>query len=639
MLAFELTGRGALAASQPDCGQAWRAWGMSAASRGRGVTDMPTKLQEWRHRYTALALLVLIIIVPLVLFFATLPGDGAGGFIDIGGVGWRIILLVAAGVIFVILGVLLGTCASIRADHELLFGAMTVFMVLTTAAVFASAFARRHVENYAALTFVLAALSIATLILIAHDWARRQLLITAVIAAAALGLFFVRIGHESLSVPPRWERAQIAAQAKVQERAPEAQHAAARPSLLAAARTARTRLGGILGRATPPSVDHALLGQARIILYDANTSLTTISPQAFARFDVSMANEPVTFPPAATTELTDAVHALQAAGVAAATQIDHSPLDQAICAVTGNSIRQSTGACVTGGPDEITSNRAWVTAKHDLDVELAAYRSAVTGTAADEAALRKVLAQPAGTDADVTVLAAMENGPETLWGSVFRAPVPPLVPGPLGWVILAALLLGLLRWLLMVNASQLAGPVEIVPGKNDDQLVAVLRVAVPAERRGARRGTRGSQRQPGDDVAQHRERVAGPRHQDRSSRADRCRSTIRLSGQHGRDQECRSDLWDRAGSCGDGDGGHRDRGILGRNRNGAGPRHLDFRRAHPGLAPLHGPGRRSCSSGGRPVGGRRHPEPEQPHPELGGVERGHGVRAGPGERRDPLHHP
>ena len=89
-----------------------------------------------------------------------------------------------------------------------------------------------------------------------------------------------------------------------------------------------------------------------------------------------------------------------------------------------------------------------------------------------------MLAQPAGTDADVTVLAAMENGPETLWGSVFRAPVPPLVPGPLGWVILAALLLGLLRWLLMVNASQLAGPVEIVPGKNDDQLVAVLRVAV-----------------------------------------------------------------------------------------------------------------------------------------------------------------
>jgi hypothetical protein len=440
---------------------------------------MPTTLQERRHRYTALALLVLVITVPLVLFFATLPGDGTDGFIDISGTDWRIILPVVTGVIFVILGVLLGTCASIRADHELLFGAMTVFMVLTTAAVFASAFARKHVENDAALTFVLAALTIATLILVAHDWARRQLMIAAVVAAAALGLFFVRIGYESLSVPPRWERAQIAQQAKAQEIALEAQHAAARPGLLAAARTARTTLSAILGGATPPNVDHALLGQARIILYDANTSLTTIGPQAFVRFDVLMANEAVAFPPAATAELADAVHALRAAEVAAARQIDQSALDQAICAVTGHRIRPSTGTCATGGPDKIRSSHAWVAAKHDLDVELATYRAAVTGTAADEAALRKVLAQPASTDADVTVLAAIENGPETLWGSVFQAAVPPLAPGPLGWVILGALLLGLLRWLLMVNASQLAGPVEIVSGKNDDErLVAVLRVAV-----------------------------------------------------------------------------------------------------------------------------------------------------------------
>jgi tetratricopeptide (TPR) repeat protein len=252
------------------------------------------------------------------------------------------------------------------------------------------------VENDAALTVGLAALTIAMLVLVAHDWARRQLMIVAVVAVAALGLFFVRIGYESLSVPPRWEQAQIAAQARAQEKALEAQHRAARAGL-------RT----------------------------------------------------------------------------AVTQIDPSALDRAICVAGGDRIRPGSGKCATGGPDAITSNRAWVTAQHDLDVELASYRAAVTGTAADEAALRKVLAQPAGTDADVTLLAAIENGPETLWGSVFQTATPPLVPGPLGWVILGALLLGLLEWLLMVNARQLAGPVEIVPGKNDkERLVAVLRVAV-----------------------------------------------------------------------------------------------------------------------------------------------------------------
>lgn len=440
---------------------------------------MPTMLQERRRRHTPLALLVLIIIVPLVVVFATLPGDGTDGFIYIGGTGWRTILLAVAGGVVVILVLLLVTCASVRADRELLLGTSTVLMALTTAAVFVSAFARRHVENDAALTLVLAVLSIATLIRVAYDWARRQMLIVAVVLAAALSVFFVRIGYESLSIPPRWERTQIAQQAKAQEMALEAQHTAARVGLRTAASNARTTLSAILGRTTPPSVDHALLGQARIILHDANTSPATIRAQAFDRFDVLMANEPVTFPPAAATELADAVRAFQTAEVAAARQIDHSALDHAICAVTGQKVRPRTGTCTAGGPGGITSNRAWVTAQHNLDVELATYRAAVTGTAADQAALRKILAQPAGTDTNITVLAAIENGPETLWGSVFHEGVPPLVPGPLGWVVLGVLLLGLLRWLVMVNASKLAGPVEIVSdAKDDKRLVAVLRVAV-----------------------------------------------------------------------------------------------------------------------------------------------------------------
>ena len=323
--------------------------------------------------------------MPLLIFLVTLPGTGAGGVIDIGWDGWRSIPW-AAVIVLVTIGLLIAFWW-LRADHELLFGCITIFVVLTTAAVFASVFARRRVENDAAATFALvAALTVAALILIAHDWSRRQLVIAAVIAAAALSLFVVRIGYESLSVPPQWERSQIAAQARADENELEAQQARAGP----------TR------------------------------------------------------------------------------QIDHSALDQAICAVTGHKVGKSTGTCDTSGPDEITSNRAWVVAKHALDVELATYRVAVTGAAADEAALKTVLAQPPEVDDTIPALAAIENGPETLWGSVFHSAGPPLVPGPLGWVVLGALLL----WLLKVNANQLAGPVDVLAGDNDKRLVTVFRVAV-----------------------------------------------------------------------------------------------------------------------------------------------------------------
>jgi hypothetical protein len=241
-------------------------------------------------------------------------------------------------------------------------------------------------------------------------------------------------------------------------------------------------LGKILATTPPPNVDPKLLAHANLILTEANKSLTTIDPAALSGFDVLVTNEPVTFPAAATTELADAVHALQASAAAAATQIDHSALDQAICAVTGHKFNPETKRCGTSGKDQINSNRVWVVAKHELDVALAAYRAAVTGTGADKAALKAVLAQQPDVNEDISILAAIEKGPETLWRVAFHATGSALVPGPLGWVVLGALLLGLLGWLLKVNASQLPGPVEVLPGDNksdsDEKLVKVLRVAV-----------------------------------------------------------------------------------------------------------------------------------------------------------------
>jgi tetratricopeptide (TPR) repeat protein len=336
---------------------------------GGGATAMfenvPTKWAERRSRLLQIGLVGLSLGVPCVFCAATFPGARAPYVL--GGV--------AAGLTLVGL-----VCAfwGLRADPELLFGCLTTFAALMTVATFVSVFARQQVENESAWTFLaMAALSVVALSLIAHDWARRQLLIAAAIAAAVLGLFVIRVGFESLNVPPQWERDQIAARALAEE------------DFMATAQT------------------------------------------------------------------------------------DHSTLDQAICVVQGRDC--------AGGNDTITSNSSWVEAEHELDVQLAAYRVAVTGTSADQAALKAVLAQPPQIDEDISVLTAIENGPDALWRSAYHSAGPALVPGPLGWIVFGALLLGLLGYWLKINARQLAGPVDVQAANGSDrdkELNTVLRVAV-----------------------------------------------------------------------------------------------------------------------------------------------------------------
>ena len=180
---------------------------------------------------------------------------------------------------------------------------------------------------------VMGLLGVAALSLIAHDWARRQLLIAAAIAAAALALFIIRVGFESLNVPPQWERDQIVARADADESMLNAEHALGAP---------------------------------------AGTAI-----------------------------------------------VDNSMLDQAICAVEGHdlitpAVIGTTERQCTTGDDKITSNSSWVEAKHELDVQLAVYRANVTGTAADEAALKAVLDQQPQVDEDISILAAIEKGPDAL---------------------------------------------------------------------------------------------------------------------------------------------------------------------------------------------------------------------------------
>jgi tetratricopeptide (TPR) repeat protein len=436
---------------------------------------------RWRRRAT-LILAGLTFVTPCAILCATSPGDGNDGFVDIGGSCLRVWMIGICGGLALLF---LSNVLFERSDHQLQLGSLTVFAAFTWVAAVLSVFARRHVEDQAGRMFaVLAAVSVVLLVLAAFDWGRRQLLIAAVVVAAVLSLFVVRVGFESLKVPPQWGQAQIVAQAQADEYSLELQYAANLIALRNEAVAATTALGEILTEHPAPSVDTALLKKAQVIHDLAGPLIAQEKAEnagEFSAFDALVADEPTSYPPGATTRLADAVRTLRdaenAVEAAAAAPASMTALGQAICAIAPTQQECGTGPL----PATITTSLGWVTARHYLEVQLATYRAQVTGTPADQAALQAVLAQDPNADADITLLSAIQAGPGTLWRSAFHASGPALVPGPAGWTVLAVLLLGLLSLLLTINASQLAGPVSVIPfgsGTGDDKFTPALRVAV-----------------------------------------------------------------------------------------------------------------------------------------------------------------
>jgi tetratricopeptide (TPR) repeat protein len=438
------------------------------------------KTRGRRQRWSALSLAILVFVTPCAILFATSPGDANDGFVHIPGPGVRVLMVVLC---LVLGALLLANILCKFTDHELVFGAFTVFTALTSMVALLSVFARRHVEDQAGrMLLLLAGLAVLLLVLATYDWGRRQLMIAAAVAAVALSLFIVRVGFESLKVPPRWERVQIVAQTQADEDALTLQHDENITALRTTAMAAQKALNDIVNGLPALNVDDKLSQQANLILHRSNLVIQrgeTEDANDFSKFDALVANEdPAKVPPAAANRLADAVHALQAAETALAAPASFTALDQAICAINPPESRE----CSDGRVWAITDNGRWVTAKHALDVQLATYRAEVTGTQADQSALQAVLAQQPNADEDISVLSAIQNGPQTLWRSAFHASGPALDLGPLGWAVLGALLLGLLSLLLKENARQLSGPVSVTPlsstAKNGDKLTAELRVAV-----------------------------------------------------------------------------------------------------------------------------------------------------------------
>jgi hypothetical protein len=340
-----------------------------------------------------------MILLIIAVAVASLVGFSIG-FGHVTKSGWSVttIVLAVVTIVLAIVGVTVALVSFLRNDHELLFGCLTIFAALTSLSVYAAFSSYSSVADNAAVIFLtLIALSVATLTLIAHDWARRSFMIAAIIVAAGLSVFIVRTGFETLKVPPQWNRDQI--------------------------------------------VDRAHADEYALYLQDSHKS-----------------------------------------------KVSTYKLDTQICVVAGDKrpavgkypAKAQTPECA-GPQNVITSNTDWVIQKHQLDFDLATYRYDVTGLDADETALHDVTDQQPDVDQDISILSAIENGPDALWRSATHSAGPALVPGPLGWVVLGAIALGLLAWWVKVNASQLAGPV-LLPAASDsddnDDLNTVLRVAV-----------------------------------------------------------------------------------------------------------------------------------------------------------------
>lgn len=127
-----------------------------------------------------------------------------------------------------------------------------------------------------------------------------------------------------------------------------------------------------------------------------------------------------------------------------------------------------------------------------IKVELALYRAAATGKKEDEEAAELLLSTPVSVQErtqGIPLLDALVEGPEAVVASGIESASnfpsepnkkpPPVIPGPLGWVLLGISSLAMWNALLRRNARQLAGPVVISPdNKVGDNEITELRIAV-----------------------------------------------------------------------------------------------------------------------------------------------------------------
>ena len=356
-------------------------------------------------------------------------------------------------------------------DYEFLFGAATIAVALL--AVFASLTALMPWISFSAAAgarwfAVLLVCWLVALAMVAFDWVRKDLILASVVTVIALGSFIARAGYNDLRAMEQRGRSDTIAAAASAKKQLDAQADAAPATLVGNANAARQDLVNVVFEVLPPNVP-APLRQAALQIYSKTPTTydQPVNPALVANFDALAANQPANTAEVVT-GLRLKTHAFVDAVNAAAARFT-SP----VAVLSG----QLQNALVTARRD--LDKASWPADSHDLTVALAAYRAAVTGTDADKQAYQAAqsAALPAA-GAGFGVLQAVTDGPQALWAGAMKKNLRPLVPGPLGWVLLGGLALGIWGALLRQNAMQLAGPVSVQGDAKDDKLTAVLRVAV-----------------------------------------------------------------------------------------------------------------------------------------------------------------
>jgi len=352
-----------------------------------------------------------------------------------------------------------------RVSSEDLRGVTTIVVVLTTVVALGWS-VHRPFESWLWMQIVvLGVVVILSLALVATEWSRVGLLVVATVCGVLIVALVVRVGHraEQTAVVAR---PLSKATTEVNALAAKADAAAkgANESARAALATALAELNeSVVG--APKSFSD--LG-SEVWGYLSETPPNTVSARA------SMVRLLATDVVEENTQQSLAVRGAATAAYAAVPGAPKSAPSRAAVdsAIAAAQCAHDHSTCVEGAKPVPLSD-----ALHDLEVTLAAYRSAV---APDDKTLKEQAVAVAAKEVkplEISLWTTAVAGPPAIIQSVGESDSLALVPGPVGWILIGLMALMVMRSLMRINAAQMPGPVTIGEG-GDAELKGVLRLAV-----------------------------------------------------------------------------------------------------------------------------------------------------------------
>lgn len=313
---------------------------------------------------------------------------------------------------------------------------------------------------------VLVAATVGTLVLIAAQWSRIGLFAAAIVLGVLLVALVIRVGHRAEQLEAAAPLGEIATELDVLAAKADAGAAAANTKASADFADALTALSNSLVNA--PDEFRELGGEVLAQLSSATRDPASIDAAMVALLRAGVDDARITQSLAVRDAATAAVAAVPGKPKAAPSR---AAVDEALARAKCARDRSACRGDLQGEPPTLSE------ALHEVQVQMAAYRSAVApGDEALEAAAAAIALQRADP-LEISIWEAASAGPPAIIKSIRNHDSVALVPGPVGWALLGLIGLLILRALMRVNAAQMPGPVSIVSGAKSE-LDGVLRVAL-----------------------------------------------------------------------------------------------------------------------------------------------------------------